>query len=203
MSGEVHHFCSLLSPWVLMGWEGLEQICDDAGVPVRHRFVDLPRVFKANGGQPGGKKSPEKQAYRLTELRRWSRHRGLDLILQPAHHPFDAGLATRLVLAAEAREDDAAALARTFMGALWLEDANLADADALAELMRRAGLPPEPLFSAADEPEVRQRLEENTRDAIRLGVFGVPTYVYRGELFWGQDRLYFLAQALAGGESAA
>ena len=203
MAGEVHHFCSLLSPWVFMGWPRLEQVCRQAGVPVRHRFVDLPRVFQANGGVPGGKKSPEKQAYRLAELRRWSRRCGLDLVLQPAHHPFDAGLATRLVLAAEAREDDAPGLARRLMAALWLEDADLADPGTLRRLVEKAGLPPEPLFSAAEESEVHQRLEENTDDAIRLGVFGVPTYVYRGELFWGQDRLDFLAEALAAGESAA
>ena len=192
----IDHYCSLLSPWVFLGWPELEQIARRHELALRHVFVRLPEVFEANGGVPGGKKSPAKQRYRDMELRRWARFRGTEAMPRPAHHPFDDELATRLVLAAEDRGEDFAALAYRFMRGLWQEDRNLADEATLYTLIREQGLDPDALRTNADAEAVHDRLAAQTREAIDAGVFGVPTYQVGEELFWGQDRLDLLERAM-------
>lgn len=97
-------------------------------------------------------------AYRVAELARWCRKLGIHVNPQPAHMCPDAGLASRIVIAAD-----------------------------------QAGLP-----VAAARPEARAAYRRNTDAAVEAGVFGSPSYVYRGEVFWGQDRLDMLEEAVAG-----
>ncbi|PWG65519.1 2-hydroxychromene-2-carboxylate isomerase [Sediminicurvatus halobius] len=193
---KLDHYCSLLSPWVFLGWPELEQIARRHGAELRHVFVRLPEVFEANGGVPGGKKSAAKQRYRDMELRRWSHLRGTEVNPHPDHHPFRDERATRLVLAAEDRGEDFTGLAYRMMRALWQENRNLADEKTLATLVRQHGLDVDALFDTADGSRVGERLDAQTREAIDAGVFGVPTYRLGDELFWGQDRLDLLERAL-------
>ena len=73
----------------------------------------------------------------------------------------------------------------------------MADEGELAAAIRAEGLDPTGLLASARAPTVQARYEALTQKAIDLDVFGAPTYVYKGELFWGQDRLDFLERALA------
>lgn len=195
---KIDHYCSLLSPWVFLGWPELAQIARRHEAGLRHVFVRLPEVFEANGGVPGGKKSQAKQRYRDLELRRWARVRGTEVNPRPDHHPFRDEQATRLVLAAEDRGEDFAGLAYRFMRALWQENRNLADDDTLASLVRQHRLDVDALFDTAAGAAVGDRLAAQTREAIDAGVFGVPTYRLGDELFWGQDRLDLLERAVTG-----
>ncbi|MGD8429574.1 MAG: 2-hydroxychromene-2-carboxylate isomerase [Ectothiorhodospiraceae bacterium] len=198
MQPVIDHFFSVLSPWAFLGWPEINRIAGQHGARLRNLPVDLPRVFQANGGIPGPKKSPAKQRYRDEELRRWGAFRGIDINPRPSHHPFDANLATRLIVAAEQDDEPASQLTYRLMQALWLEDRNLADAQALAELAREAGFDADALFAAADARETVDRVETNTQEAIDRGVFGVPTYFLGESMFWGQDRLDFVERGLMG-----
>lgn len=196
MSATVHHYYSLLSPWVYLGWPELTRLAEQLEFPVRDVLVQLPQVFKANGGVPGGQKSAAKQRYRDMELRRWSAYFGVEAMSHPRHHPFDDALASRLVLAATDDPERAPQLAYTFMQGLWRDDRDLADADTLRELVESEGLDADSLFAAAEHSAVQTRLDANTEEAIEQGVFGVPTYRIGDELFWGQDRLDFVERRL-------
>jgi 2-hydroxychromene-2-carboxylate isomerase len=78
----------------------------------------------------------------------------------------------------------------------WRDDADLADAATLARIARGAGYAPEPLLEAAGSPEVRATYDANTEEAVRRSVFGSPTYVVDGDMFYGQDRLEMVERAL-------
>jgi carboxymethylenebutenolidase len=82
------------------------------------------------------------------------------------------------------------------LAAVWAQERNIADAETLAELLAECGLPAARLQAARD-PEVQARYERNTQQAIDAGVFGSPSYVIGGEIFWGQDRLDFVERRLA------
>ena len=87
-------------------------------------------------------------------------------------------------------------VAGALLAAVWAEERNIADAEVLSAVLQALGLPAS-LLAASREADVQQAYEANTREAIELGVFGAPTYVVGGEMFWGQDRLDFLARKLA------
>ena len=118
--------------------------------------------------------------------------------LQPRFFPVAADDAGRLIIAASLAGGSQAALALSgaIFRAVWQQERNIADAGTLAELLAEQGLPAAWLESSRAEP-VQQAYQANTDAAIVAGIFGAPSYVVEGEIFWGQDRLDFLQRRLA------
>ena len=83
-----------------------------------------------------------------------------------------------------------------FVGAVWEQERDITDVATLKAIVAETGLDAENIAQRAEGSEVAARIEENTQDAIASQVFGYPTWKLDGELFWGQDRLDFLEQAL-------
>jgi 2-hydroxychromene-2-carboxylate isomerase len=174
------------------------------GIARKHRAtiavkpINLGLVFPVSGGVPLSKRAPQRQAYRLVELTRWSRYLQVPLNLHPAHFPVSADLASRFLLAALERSTDAALdLALAFSRAVWTQDRDIADPATLAAVAAATGRDAAALAARAEAPDIAVRYKVLTQEAIDRGVFGAPTYVCDGELFWGQDRLDFLDRALA------
>ncbi len=188
------------SPWTYLGHERFVALAKAAGVAVRVRPVNLAQVFPVSGGLPLAQRAPQRQAYRLVELRRWAEHLGLPLNLQPKHFPAPPDEAARLITAVDLHDGSDAALALTgaVLRACWAEERDIASTETLAGLVAAVGLPSQRLADATAAP-VQARYDENTRYAIDAGVFGAPSYVVDGEIFWGQDRLDFLQRRLARG----
>jgi 2-hydroxychromene-2-carboxylate isomerase len=142
---------------------------------------------------------PARQRYRMVELQRWREKRGLKFNLKPKFWPFDVNLADRFVIAATAaRKDPDPFLRRAFVG-VWEEERNLADPVVIAELAEAAGLDSAPLLDAARGAMTEAIYGLNLENAVANDVFGSPAYVIDGEVFWGQDRLELLDDALASG----
>ena len=196
----VDYYFATVSPWAYLGHARFRDIARAAGATVRVKPVDLGVIFPVSGGLPLGKRAPQRQAYRLVELRRFSQHLGIALHPQPTHFPVDGNDAARLILAADTALGSAAALdlAHRVGRAIWTEQRNVADRATLAALLAEAGLPDQLLHPAAMDA-AGARYAACTDEARDLGVFGAPTYVIDGELFWGQDRLDFVQRRLQGG----
>jgi 2-hydroxychromene-2-carboxylate isomerase len=189
------------SPYAYLGHARFATIAEAAQAKVRLRVIDLGgKVFPVSGGLPLAQRAPQRQAYRLVELRRFSEWLGLPLNLHPAHFPVAADNAARLIIAVDQLDGTAAAmrLGGAMLKAVWAEDRNLADAACLRTLLEENELTAERLTDAA-APEVQARYEADTAWAIGQGVFGAPSYLVEGEIFWGQDRLDFLQRRLARG----
>lgn len=198
MPSTVDYFFAPHSPWTYLGHARFMAMADAAGATVRLKPMDLAQVFPASGGLPLAKRAPQRQAYRLVELERFARHLQLPLNLHPRFFPVDGNDAARLILAVEGADGTLAAmqLAGRVMAAVWADERNIADAEVLAELLLALGLPASRL-DAARTPLVQERYQAFTQEAIDTSVFGAPTYVVDGEMFWGQDRLDFVERALA------
>jgi len=195
----VDYYFALQSPYAYLGHRQFEDILEDAEAAVRTRPIDLVgKVFPATGGVPVGQRPEARKAYRLVELERWAKHRGLKMAIQPKHFPTDDTKAVRMVVSTK-NDADMLHLAHAFMRAQWEQDKDLADPAALAEAASAAGFNGEKLLEAADDDQWDGRFQRFTDEAIERGVFGSPTYFYKGEMFWGQDRLDFLEKALAKG----
>jgi carboxymethylenebutenolidase len=181
----VDYYMTPASPWTYLGHARFTEIARKRGATVSVKPVDFGAIFPQSGGLPLAKRAPQRQAYRLLELRRWKEHLGVPLVVQPKHFPVDPGPAAALICAAP--EDKRMALAGDLLAALWRDERSIADPAVLHEIGSRHGV------TRGDEP----RYHAFTQEAIERGVFGAPSYVYRDEIFWGQDRLDFLDRALA------
>lgn len=192
------YYFTMASPWTWLGHDEAMALCRKHGVAVDLLPVDLADVFSTSGGLPLPQRAPQRRAYRLVELQRWRARRGADLNVHPKHFPAPADRANCMAVAAVMGGLDAAALARALMRGVWAEDRNIGDDADLAAIADAAGFDGAALLAEAGSDAVQERYRAQTEQAKAAGVFGAPTYVWRGEPFWGQDRLDFLARALAG-----
>jgi 2-hydroxychromene-2-carboxylate isomerase len=198
MSDVLDYYVSPASPFVYLGHQAFCDLVRERGVPVGLKPVDLGRVFPVSGGLPLKQRAPQRQTYRLVELQRWAHHRGVPLNPHPRHFPVAADLAACwLLAAAEANVEDGLRLLGAVGRALWAEERDIADAATLRALAASLGLDAARLEERAGAPDTRVHYDTLTQEAIDRGVFGVPTYMLNGEMFWGQDRLDFLGRALA------
>ncbi len=193
----IDYYLSLGSPYTLMGAERVEAMARAAGATLVYKPLDLARLFPLSGGLPGPKRAPQRQAYRLVEIRRWADFHKLPLNLHPKHFPVPTEAGCRLVVAALDMGADGGDLSRRLMRAVWIEERDIADPATLGAICGEAGLDGDALLAHSRTPEVVSRYEAIQQEALEAQVFGAPTYVYEGELFWGQDRLDFLERALA------
>ena len=199
MAQTIDYYFSLSSPWAFIGHAPFLEIARRHGVEVNYKPVFLGQVFSETGGLPLPQRHPVRQRYRLVELQRWRARRGLDLNLHPKFFPFDPTLADRVAIAIIAARKDPDPFMRRVFAAVWQEDRDLADPLVIAELAEAAGYDSSPLLESARSSVTEVLYALNLENAVGAGVFGSPAYVREGEVFWGQDRLELLDDALTSG----
>jgi 2-hydroxychromene-2-carboxylate isomerase len=198
MPHTVEYYFAPQSPWAYLGHQRLRDVAQAAGATVRVRPVDLGgKVFPISGGLPLGQRAPQRQAYRLVELKRFSEYLQAPLNLQPRYFPVGGDDASRLIIAVDLMQGARAALDITgaILAAVWAQERNIADPAVLAELLHEQGLSQQAM-DKSNSQAVQECYERYTQEAIAAGVFGAPSYVVDGEIFWGQDRLDFLERRL-------
>jgi 2-hydroxychromene-2-carboxylate isomerase len=200
MSLTVDYYLAPHSPWTYLGHQRFRDIAHATGATINLLPADLGRVFPASGGLPVGKRAPQRQAYRLVELSRYSQWLHAPLNLQPKFFPVAPDEASRLIIAVQAEEgvDEAMRLTGAILRSVWVDEANIADEALLAQLLVECGLPAKRLDDSHSQA-AHVEYDANTQRAIEAGVFGAPSYVIAGEIFWGQDRLDFVERRLAAG----
>ena len=199
MSHSVDYFFAPQSPWAYLGHQRFHNILKKSGAAVRVMPFDLGgKVFPISGGLPLGQRAPQRQAYRLTELERFSKWLGAPLHLKPTFFPVSGDDAAKLIIAVDMAmgADAAMNISGAILSAVWSQQRNIADEKTLAELLHEQHLPAACLEQTYSQA-VHERYESYTQMAIDAGVFGAPSYVLDDEIFWGQDRLDFVERALA------
>ena len=197
MTSTIDYYFSPQSPWTYLGHDRFTQMARRAGASIRVLPTDFGKVFAVSGGLPLGQRAPQRQAYRLVELARFSQHLQLPMHVKPRFFPVAGDDAARLIIAVDLHDGAEAAmrLSGAIFNAVWSEERNIADAQELAQLLSEQGLSTDRQQQAASA-EVAQRYAANTQQAIDQSVFGAPSYVVDGEMFWGQDRLDFVERKL-------
>lgn len=197
MSKVIDYYLTLNSPWANFGSRRFSEIAQRHAAQVRVKPVNFGEVFSRTGGLPLPKRAPERQAYRLVELQRWSDYLGIPIHLEPAHFPAAEQTAARIVIAAGETGGNPLALAQAFGQAVWEQQRDIGDPATCEAIVLETGHQAPELLAKAAEAATQARYEALTEEAVARGVFGAPSYVYRDEIFWGQDRLDFLDRALA------
>lgn len=189
---------SVASPWAYLGSARFIDMVERYGVHVNVLPLDYTRVFASTGGLLYEQRAPQRRAYRQVELARWSAHLGIPLTLEPRFYPADRHPASYLLIAARVEPRRALSLSHAILRTIWCDNGDIADWDTLQSLCDEVGLDGRELVASAQQPEVAARYERDTDAAISVGVFGAPSYLIEGEIFWGQDRLPFVERRIAG-----
>ena len=201
MTERIDYYFSTISTWAYLGHDAFRAMARRRGAEIVFKPVALSTVFPESGGLPLAKRHPLRQSYRNFEMQRWRARRGVPLEMKPAFFPFDPTLADCAALALADRPDVCGRFASTAMRGVWTNQ-NLADEATVRAHLAAAGADPDATLAAAKSQAVKDAYAAHAREALAAGVFGSPTYVRGGELFWGQDRLDFLEEAIASGRPA-
>lgn len=198
MARKIEVYFSLLSPWAYIGQSELQRLVAKHGLRVDYRPVALSQVFPESGGLPLSKRHPARQQYRILELQRWREKRGLHFHLHPQFWPFDPSLGDRIICAMVAAGADPAPFISSAFAGVFERQNNLADKTDLAAILGLAGYEPHWL-ERGESGEAEIAYQGNLTLALAAGAFGSPSYLLDGEIFWGQDRLDLLDDALSSG----
>ena len=182
------------SPTAYLAHTQMPGIAARTGAEIVWKPMLLGGVFKETGNTPPGDVSA-KSAYYGVDLPRFARRYGVPYKRNPFFPIMTLGL-MRGCLAAQ-RDGYFKTYADAVFTAMWVEEKNTGDLDVLREVLAAAGLDADALFAATQEPEIKQQLIDNTGEAVARGAFGAPTFFVGDEMFFGQDRLDFVEEALA------
>jgi 2-hydroxychromene-2-carboxylate isomerase len=202
LAQHIDYYASLNSPWTHLGAARIEALAAKHGATLRIYPVDFGTVFAGSGGLPLPKRAPQRQAYRLMELRRWRDFLGVPINVEPKFFPSSEALSAPCVVALREIQGDEPAirLAHRVLKAVWQDELNPGDPATLAKLIAEVGLNADAVMQLGAEPRWAERRNADTQAALARGVFGAPSYVIGDEIFWGQDRLDFVERKLARGK---
>ena len=196
MAKTVQFWFDVGSPTAYLAWCRLPEIAARHGAEIDYRPMLLGGVLKATGNSPPGA-VPAKGAYMGKDLQRFAARHGVTLAFNP-HFPVNTLPLMRGAVAAQMEGEETFQRYLTLMmEAMWLNPRNLNDAGVIAEVLREGGFDPDWFAARIGDPAVKERLKVLTEEAVARGAFGAPTFFVGDEMFFGQDRLDFVEEALA------
>jgi 2-hydroxychromene-2-carboxylate isomerase len=194
----IDYYFAPISPFTYLAGTRLEGIATRHDATITYKPLDIMALFARTGGLPPKDRHPNRQEYRMQEIRRQAAKLGMPINLKPAFWPANGAPAAYAMIAAQrAGGGDLGALVHSFPRAVWAEDRNIAESDVIRECLSAAGFDPDladrGMFTGAEI------YEANLEEAVMRGAFGAPFYITdKDERFWGQDRLEDLDLHLAG-----
>ena len=197
MSPTIDYYFSCLSPFTYLGHKAFLETAEQAKASINFKPIRLPKVFANSGAKPLPERPAYRQEYRLLEIQRWAKKRGLSVNLKPAYFPADPSLADGCVIALQATGQNPGNFVQRVLAACWAEEKNIADEAVIRDILNTLELDAEGLLEAARSSDVTEQYDRHTDEAIGDGILGAPAYVLDGEQFWGQDRVELLSETMA------
>lgn len=196
MKKTVYYYHALSSPWAYLGWPQFKALIEKHDLDV---VVRPTRIVPDNGGVPLRSRPQPRQDYHAVELDRWRKRLDMPLVLKPRYYPTNNEFSARMVIAADRLGLPALELSHALLRALWSEEQDVTVPEVRIAVADRLGLDGRRLQAMEEDPETVKAWHDSHEEAKRRGVFGTPTWIYKDVLYWGQDRLSFLDEALAEG----
>jgi 2-hydroxychromene-2-carboxylate isomerase len=195
-SKTVEFFFDFGSPASYLAWTQLPAICRAAGATLVYRPMLLGGVFQATGNA-SPVTVPAKGKYMLTDLARFAKRYGVPMRFNP-HFPINTLALMRGATGLQMREPaQFDAYVTAMFRAMWVDGQNMGDPVVVAEVLTHAGLDPQAVLALTADPAMKDALKASTEEAVRRGAFGAPTMFVGAHMFFGQDRLDFVREALA------
>jgi 2-hydroxychromene-2-carboxylate isomerase len=183
------------SPAAFLAWTQVPRIARDADADVEYRPFLLGGVFQATGNRSPAE-VPAKGKYMTDDLQRFARRYDVPFVHNP-YFPINTLTLMRGAIGLQMREPQRMIpYVDAVFHAIWVDGRNMNDPATVGAVLREAGFDPEQLLALAADPEVKDRLKTVTQEAVARGAFGAPTFFIGEAMFWGQDRLDFVKEAL-------
>lgn len=183
------------SPTTYLAWTQVAALAEATGAEIAYKPMLLGGVFKATGNTSPAM-VPAKGVYMLTDLERFARRYRVDFRYNP-YFPINTLPLMRALTGVQLRTPEKFEdFLRLIFEGMWKEALNVNDPTILATLLTKGGYSPDNILTLAEDPEVKEKLKATTDEAIKRGVFGAPTFFVRGQMYFGQDRLDFVKEAL-------
>ncbi|MCG6857505.1 MAG: 2-hydroxychromene-2-carboxylate isomerase [Salaquimonas sp.] len=202
MAEAIDYYFTVISPNVYLGHETLMEIARRHGLQVNFRPVTLGKLWEQSGSVPLPQRSAMRQRYRFVELQRHAELRKVKLNLKPAFFPVNPTTADLSAAAIVLGGGDPDGFIFAACRAVWAEEKNISDEDVVAELLTATGHDAEAVLAAAGGEDAANAVAANSEAASAADAIGVPAYVYKGETFWGQDKLELLENMIVSGREA-
>jgi 2-hydroxychromene-2-carboxylate isomerase len=187
------------SPYSFLASEQIEPLAARHGRAVVYRPILLGVVFKASGSAPLTEQYGPKARYSVHDFERSARYAGIRY-RHPSKFPIGAVGASRAVLWLQQHQPDRAnPFVHAVFRAFFQDDRDISDAAVVAQIAQALGIDGQKLMQGAQEPAIKDELRRRVEEAVAFGVFGAPTIVVDGEVFWGNDRLPQIERWLATG----
>ena len=195
MAREIAFYFDVGSPAAYLAWTQLPRIAEEAGARIAYQPFLLGGVFQATGNR-SPMEVPAKGKYIQHDLERHARRYGVPFERNP-HFPINTLMLMRGALGLQMREPQRLrAYGDAVFRAIWVDQQNMNDPATVGGVLQAAGFDPQQLLALTADPEVKERLKTVTQEAVARGAFGAPTFFVGDALFWGQDRIDFVKEAL-------
>lgn len=196
MPPQLEYLFDVQCPYAYLASTQVRALAAATGAELRYKPVLLGGIYNAldDGGPYKRPPAAERTRMSLLDAQLWASLWNVPLVF-PTGHPVRSVLAMRCVLAS----GDVPRAAHALFESAWGMGQSIADPAVIRSALTRAGFADvEAILGRAESDEIKAELRANTEDAVARGAFGVPTFFVNGEMFWGQDRLDFVARALGG-----
>ena len=190
---KVDYYFDFLSPFSYFSWKNTAELRSNPDIEVALKPVVMGTLFN-NWGIKGPGEIPPKRYLMLKQCFQYAAVNNIDFT-PPKTHPFNPLYALRLATAICGEQDQEKIIDHLWT-TCWSKGNSLGEADFLEEELNTIGLDGKALLERTFERDVKQQLKANTKEAIANKAFGVPSFVYENELYWGNDSLTFLRMAL-------
>jgi 2-hydroxychromene-2-carboxylate isomerase len=194
----IEFFFDCSSPWTYLGFHNIQPLAAEMKVPIRWRPILVGGVFNAVNPSVYASREkpvPAKRDYMLKDLQDWARSSGLKIVMPPKVFPVNSVKAMRGCLWLEA-QGQLVPFATAVFEAYWGRDEDISQDAVLADICKRCGIVPEAFFAGIVQDDIKARLKANTDELIRRGGFGSPTIFVGDDMYFGNDRLPLVAEAL-------
>ena len=195
MTRAVEFYFDVGSPAAYLAWTQLPKIVQQAGCEIEYRPFLLGGVFQATGNR-SPMEVPAKGQYMQDDLQRFARRYGVPFRHNP-HFPINTLVLMRGALGLQMREPQRMVpYVDAVYRAIWVDAKNMNDPATVVAVQQQAGFVPDHLLALTADPAVKDELKVVTQEAVARGAFGAPTFFVGDQMFWGQDRLDFVKEAL-------
>lgn len=193
----IDYYFATISPFTYLAGPQFEAVVAKHGATVTYKPLDIMGLFGRTGGVPPKDRHPNRQEYRLQDMRRRAIVTGLPFNMKPAHWPTNMAPSSYAIIAAQNTGGNVGPLVQALTRSCWADDKDIADEAVIRACLEETGFDPD--LASSGMLEGAETYAANLEEAVSKGVFGAPFFISEAdERFWGQDRIDDLDRHLAG-----
>jgi 2-hydroxychromene-2-carboxylate isomerase len=193
----IDYYFATLSPFTYLSGTRPAEIAAKHDATITYKPLDIMALFGRTGGIPPKDRHPNRQEYRLQDLRRRAKYVGLPLNVKPMFWPTNGAPSAYAIIAAQNAGGDVGALVHAFGAACWAEERDISQDDVVRDCLEKTGF--DPALADKDMLTSADTFAKNLEDAVNAGAFGAPFFITdTDERFWGEDRMDDLDAYLSG-----